>query len=162
MRKGQFAPFLLIISIVMSTLKSIWRDPRIERFALANLTPMDTHSDLRWKTRDLPNISLNGLWYPILIYKVTPDWWNQKYLKWRPKTYYDIKPIVNNDGMIWAIKMGSNRYFCAKHLCYKFIDGIMFDNSDDCVKLGVWFRECDPLNNQDHIPYQGTFSYHDA
>lgn len=143
----------------MSTLKSIWRDPRIERFALDNLTPMDTHGDLRWKTRDLPNISLNGLWYPVLIYKVTPDWWSQKYLKWRPKSYYDIKPIVNHDGMIWAIKMGSNRYFCAKHLCYRFIDGIMFDHSDDCVKLGVWFRECDPLNNQEHKPYQGIFSY---
>lgn len=146
----------------MSTLKSIWRDPRIEKFSLDTLTPMDTHGDHRWKTRDLPSISLNGLWYPILLYKVTPEWWYQKYLKWRPKTYYDITPKVNQDGMIWAIKMGSNRYFCAKHLCYKAIDGIMFDNSDDCVKMGAWFRECDPLNKENHIVYQGKFSYHDS
>lgn len=146
----------------MSTLKAIWKDTRIEPFLLEKLTPMDTHNDFRWKTRDLPSISLNGLWYPILLYKVTPEWWNLKYLKWRPKTYYDIIPKVNDDGMIWAIKMGSNRYFCAKHLQYDSIDSIMFDNSDDCVKLGVWYRECDPLNNKNHPPFQGKFSYHDV
>mgnify|MGYP002636391845 CR=1 FL=1 len=141
-------------------LKCQWQDPRIDKFELSKLTPMDGHDDGRWEWRDLPRIREQGLWYPILLYKVTPEWWHTKYIKWRPKiqTPYE-DPIVNEDGMIWAVKMGSNRYLCARYLGYQFIDCIMFEDSNDCVKLGVWLRECDPLNNKDAEPYQGKFSY---
>lgn len=140
-------------------LQSKWRDPRIKPFLLSKLTPMDLHNDERWLTRDLPRIERNGLWYPIMLYKVTPDWWNTKFVSWRPKGCYYIDPIVNEDEMIWAIKMGSNRYQCAQHLGYESIDAIMFDHSDDCVKLAVWHRDCDPLNNTNAQPYQGLFQY---
>lgn len=140
-------------------LQSIYRDDRIQEFELSKLTPMDLHRDERWKTRDLPRISEHGLWYPIMLYKVTEDWWNNSFSSWRPKGCYYVNPIVNEDDMIWAIKMGSNRFQCARHLGYTSIDAIMFDNSDDCVKLGAWFRDCDPLNNKNARPYQGLYSY---
>jgi hypothetical protein len=143
-------------------LQAKYRDPRIQSYELAKLTPMDLHSDERWKTRDLPSIQLNGLWYPIMLYKVPLDWWNGAFTKWRPKTNRYIDPIVNEDNMIWAIKMGSNRYQCAVHLGYDKIDAIMFNNVNDCVKLAVWFRECDPLNNNNAPPYTGAYGYKDV
>jgi hypothetical protein len=142
-------------------LTSLYRDPRIQEFALSKLTPMDLHLDERWKTRDLPRVAEQGLWYPIMLYKVTPDWWHGPFSRWRPRGCYYVDPVVNEDGMIWAIKMGSNRYQCACHLGYTSIDAIMFDHSDDCVKLGAWFRDCDPLNNSNARPYQGLYAYDD-
>lgn len=140
-------------------LKSQWRDPRIQPYKISQLTPMDLHKDNRWKTRDLPSIQNNGLWYPIMLYPVTLDWWNNSFVRWRPINCFYEDPIVNNDNMIWAIKMGSNRFQCARYLGYEFIDAIMFDNPTDCVKLSVWHRECDPLNNLYAVDYQGTFEY---
>lgn len=134
-------------------------DSRAQPFELAKLTPMDLHLDDRWKTRDLPSIIQHGLWYPIMLYKVTPEWWNGPFTKWRPKSSRYVDPIVNEDGMVWAVKMGSNRYQCAVHLGYNTIDAIMFNHSDDCVKLAVWFRECDPLNNKNALPYTGAYGY---
>ena len=139
-------------------LQSKYRDPRIQPYELAKLTPMDLHSDERWCTRDLPRIVEYGLWYPLALYKVTPAWWHGSFAKWRPKNNRYIEPVVNEDGLIWAIKMGSNRYQCAVHLGYNTIDAIMFDNPNDCIKLTVWFRECDPLNNKD-APYTGAYEY---
>lgn len=143
-------------------LKSKWRDPRIRRYKLSKLTPMDLHDDERWLTRDLPNIEKNGLWYPIMLYRVHPSWWETHYSKWRSKNCFINEPIINADGYIWAVKMGCNRYQCAVHLGYNTIDAIMFDNSDDCVKLAVWHRECDPLNNKNAPPYTGAYGYNNA
>ena len=140
-------------------LQSKWRDPRIQPFLLSKLTPMDLHKDERWLTRDLPRIERDGLWYPIMLYRVTEEWWNGGFKNWRPKSSHYVDPIVNEDGLVWAIKMGSNRYQCAKHLGYESIDAIMFDHSDDCVKLAAWHRDCDPLNNVNAQPYQGLFQY---
>jgi hypothetical protein len=140
-------------------LRSKWQDNRVRSFELSKLTPMDLHSDERWKTRDLTSIRDNGMYYPIMLYKVTLDWWNDTFAGWRPKAQKYVDPIVNEDGMIWVIKMGSNRYQCASHLGYNCIDGIMFDNPNDCVKLAVWFRECDPLNNKNAPPYSGAYGY---
>lgn len=140
-------------------LQSKWRDPRIQPFPLNKLTPMDLHKDNRWKTRDLPRIEKDGLWYPIMLFKVTPDWWINKHTNCQTESVHRIDAVINEDGMVWAIKMGSNRYQCAIHLGYNTIDAIMFDDVNDCVKLAVWYRECDPLNNNDAIPYKGTFSY---
>ena len=140
-------------------LESKYRDPRIEAFELSKLTPMDLHNDARWQTRDLPSILSNGLYYPLMLYKVDPAWWHGPFTRWRPKDQEYVDPIVNEDGMIWAIKMGSNRYQCAAYLGYTSIDAIMFNNSNDCVKLAVWFRECDPLNNSNAPTYTGAFGY---
>lgn len=142
-------------------LKAKYRDKRIRRYKLSTLTPMGLNRDERWRTRDLPSIVEHGLWYPIMIYCVTPKWWNNSFSKWRSDECIYQDPVVNKDGLIWAIKMGSNRYQCAKHLGYTSIDGIMFYNSDECVKLAAWFRDCDPLNNKNPRPYQGLFSYDD-
>jgi hypothetical protein len=120
---------------------------------------MDLHKDERWKTRDLPKIKEHGLWYPIMLYKISPYWWHNTYSRWRPKACEHARPVINEDGMIWAIKMGSNRYQCAVYLGYDTIDAIMFNNSDDCVKLAVWHRECDPLNNKDAPVYSGAYGY---
>lgn len=143
-------------------LKAKWRDKRIRRYKLCKLTPMDLHCDDRWETRDLPSIQKNGLWYPIMLYRIHPEWWIKNFTKWRPTSHSYIDPIINEDGYIWAIKMGSNRYQCAVHLGYDTIDAIMFDNSDDCVKLAVWHRECDPLNNKKAPPYTGAYGYSDV
>lgn len=141
----------------MKTLNCAWQDPRIESFPLSKLTPMDLHNDERWKTRDLPRIKRDGLWYPIMLYKVTLDWWHNKFTKWRPHECHYVDPTVNEDEMIWAIKVGSNRYQVAQHLGYDAISGIMCDHSDDCAKLGIWMRDADPLNT--NIPYTGDWSY---
>lgn len=140
-------------------LSSQWRDPRISPYDLSKLTPMDLHKDERWQTRDLPLIQEKGLWYPIMLYKVSPYMWHNRYSHWWPNGCYKAAPIINDDGMIWAVKMGSNRYQCAVHLGYETIDAIMFDHSDDCVKLAVWHRECDPLNNKNAPAYTGAYGY---
>lgn len=141
----------------VNAMHSTWRDPRIQPYELAKLTPMSLHSDERWKTRDLPRIEKDGLWYPIALYKVTLDWWNTKFVKWRPLSCRYVDPIVNEDGFIWAIKVGSNRYQCAEYLGYSAIDAIMFSHSDDCAKFAIWIQETDPLNTA--APYQGLWSY---
>lgn len=143
----------------MKTLHSIWRDTRIIAAQLSVLTPMDLHNDNRYLTRDLPAIRKHGLWYPLLVYTTTLDWWNNKFSKHRSAQCFYIDPMVNSDGYIWAVKMGSNRYQSARDLGYTAIDIIMCDNADECVKLGKWFAQCDPLNNINSLPYLGLFDY---
>lgn len=55
--------------------------------------------------------------------------------------------------------MGSNRYQCARDLGYDAVDVIICENSDECVKLGKWYAQCDPLNNIDAVEYLGVFDY---
>lgn len=140
-------------------LASKWRDPRIQAYDLQKLNPMCLHEDRRYLTRDVPRIERDGLWYPILLYKVTPQWWTEKFAPWPYSGCNLLPPVINQDGMIWAVKMGSNRWEAAVHLGYETIDAIMFDHSDDCVKLGVWFRDCDPLHNANCPPYTGAWEY---
>lgn len=144
---------------MMNTLHSKWRDPRIEICRLDLLTPMDVHGDDRYLTRDLPRIRSQGLWYPLLVYSVTEHWWHNKYLSWRPKSLKPVIPTVDRDGKILAVKMGSNRYQCARDLGYEAVDIIVCNSSDECVKLGKWYAQCDPLNNINPIEYQGLFDY---
>jgi len=146
---------------MMKTLHSKWRDPRIQIYCLDWLTPMDVHGDDRYLTRDLPRIQSQGLWYPILVYTVTESWWYNKYLQWRPKSLKPVEPKIDKDGNILAIKMGSNRYQCARALGYESMDTIVCENSDECVKLGKWYAQCDPLNNINAVEYQGLFDYTD-
>ncbi len=136
-----------------------FRDPRIQSFRLSLLTPMDLHNDDRWFTRDLPSIEKNGLYYPILLYRETLDWWNTRYKQLYKGLKRHAIPVVNADGMLHLVKMGSNRYQCAVYLGYETIDAIMFNSQNDCIKLGAWFRDCDPLNNKNASPYTGAYGY---
>lgn len=120
---------------------------------------MDLHRDNRYLIRDLPRIKNVGLWYPLLVYRTTTDWWNNKFAKHRSVDCFYLDPVVNSDGCIWAIKMGSNRYQSARDLGYSAIDVIFCDDADECVKLGKWFAQCDPLNNINSLPYLGLYDY---
>jgi len=130
---------------------SIWQDhPSIHSVDLDLLSPMSYHLDDRWRTRDLPRFKNDGLWYPLLYYKVTLDWWTKKFASWfgaNPGWPYINPPRVNSDGFIWALKLGCNRYRVLKYLGYTSTDCICFDNSDDLVKLGFYLRDEDPLHN---------------
>lgn len=143
----------------MNILHSKWKDPRIQSIPLTLLTPMDIHSDNRYLTRDLPRIKSQGLWYPLLVYKVNPNWWNNIFVKHRPAKCLWQDPVVNSDGYIWAVKMGSNRYQCARDLNYDAVDVIICNDANECVKIGKWFAQCDPLNNTNSLPYMDLFDY---
>lgn len=117
---------------------------------LSRLSPMSYHVDDRWRTRDLPRVQQDGLWYPLLYYKVTWDWWTEKFASWFSANSgwpYINPPTVNEDGYIWALKLGCNRYRVLKYMGYTSADAILFDNSNDLVKLGFYLRDKDPLHN---------------
>jgi hypothetical protein len=140
-------------------LSSIWQDDRIRPYKIKKLTPMCIHKDKRFLTRDLPSIQSCGMFYPLLLYKVTEDFWFNKFVGSTKQDCDYLPPVINDDGFIWAVKMGSNRWEVANYLRYDSIDAIMFNNPNDCVKLGVWFRECDPLNNKNAPAYTGAYEY---
>jgi len=75
----------------------------------------------------LPKIQDDGLWYP---------WDNSN------------PPIVNEDSKIWALKMGTNRLTALKFLGYNTCNAIYFKNSNDLIEVSVYFREKDPLHNE--------------
>ena len=139
-------------------LSSRFRDPRIRAFTLRKLTPIYLQPDDRYLWRDLPSIRDRGLDYPILLYKTDPRWWAEKYDAWVHPHVKHSTPIIADDGLVWTIKAGTNRYQAAVDLGYDTIDGIMCDHSDECAKLTMWFKECDPLRNPDR-PYTGAWSY---
>jgi len=142
----------------MKTLNSKWKDSRIIAVSLDKLTPMDLHLDDRYLTRDLPRISTDGLWYPLLVYYADPNWWNNTWSKHRSVSCRYVDPKIE-DGKILAVKMGSNRYQCAVHLGYDFIDVLVCKDANECVKIGKWFAQCDPLNNKSSLPYMGLYDY---
>jgi len=140
----------------MKTLHSQWKNQKVQSVELSKLTPMDIHRDDRYLTRDLPRIQQQGLWYPLLVYYIDPNWWNNVFVKHRSAQCRWDEPTVVDD-KIWAVKMGSNRYQCAKHLGYDAVDVIICEDANCCVKLGKWFAQCDPLNTS--MPYKGLFDY---
>ena len=123
---------------------------------------MDLHSDDRYLTRDLPRIKEQGLWYPILVYPVKPNWWSENYENWRNKDNPHIFEPVVIGNLIFAIKIGNNRYQCAKHLGYDSMDAIFLTTAIECVKLAKWFVQCEPLNNVDAVPYMDLLDYTDV
>lgn len=143
----------------MNILYSKWRDSRITVVELNNLTPMDLHLDDRYLTRDLLSIQTDGLWYPLLVYQVDPTWWHSKWTKHRSADCRYVDPVINADGTIWAVKMGSNRYQCAVALNYSAVEVIICNDANECVKMGKWFAQCDPLNNKYSLPYMDLFDY---
>ena len=143
----------------MKTLHCKWKDNRTISVKLNKLTPMDLHLDNRYLTRDLPRIKNDGLWYPLLVYCADPNWWNKIWVKHRSVQCRYVAPCITEDGSIWAIKMGSNRYQSAVQLGYDVIDIILCKDANECVKLGKWFAQCDPLNNTSSLPYMGLYDY---
>lgn len=140
-------------------LSSQWRDPRIIPARLDDLTPMDLHLDDRYLTRDLPRVRDSGLWYPLMVYRPDPVWWENVWKKTRGDTIHHNEATLHPDGSIWAIKMGCNRWQAAKDLHYTSIDVILCESSDEAVRLGRWYAQCDPLHNPNGLPYQGLFDY---
>lgn len=121
----------------------------IHSVPLLNFSPMTWKDDNRWAWRDLPKIIDNGLWYPLLYYKVTPDWWNTKFASW--KMYKDMwekinPPTICEDGMIWALKMGTNRLQALKFMGYSSVDAVCFKDSNELIKVGQYLRDQDPYN----------------
>jgi len=117
---------------------------------LSNFSPMTWKNDNRWAWRDLPKIMDHGLWYPLLYYKVTPEWWNTKFASWKSgqtESWEKINPpTICDDGMIWALKMGTNRLQALKFMGFSTVDAVCFKDSDELVKVGLMLREKDPYN----------------
>lgn len=138
----------------MKHASSIWQDhPGIHTVELHKLSPMSARKDNRWYWRDLPKMMDDGMWYPLLYYKVTPEWWNTKFKSWfgKSESWPGINPpVVNEDGMIWALKTGSNRLKCLKFMGYTSTDAILFDDVNTLLKLGEQLREKDPLHGGKH------------
>ena len=142
-----------------SNLMSRWRgDARIKAFPISKITPIYLQPDDRYLWRDLPSIKERGMDYPILLYKTSPQWWAEKYDTWINPSVKASMPIIADDGQVWTIKAGTNRFQTARDLGYDSIDGIMCANSDECAKLTMWFKECDPLRNPEKL-YTGAWSY---
>ena len=142
-----------------SNLMSRWRgDARIKAFPISKITPIYLQPDDRYLWRDLPSIKERGMDYPILLYKTAPQWWAEKYDTWINPSVKASMPIIADDGQVWTIKAGTNRFQTARDLGYDSIDGIMCANSDECAKLTMWFKECDPLSNPEKL-YTGAWSY---
>ena len=123
----------------------------IHPVAIGNFSPMTWKNDNRWAWRDLPKIIDNGLWYPLLYYKVSPEWWNTKFASWKSaqtESWEKINPpTVCEDGLIWALKMGTNRLQALKFMGFTSVDAVCFPNSDELVKVGLYLREKDPYND---------------
>lgn len=124
--------------------------PGIHSVDLKKLSPMTWKSDNRWYWRDMPTIIDNGLWYPLLYYKVTPEWWHGGFagVKQYTAMWEHIKsPVVNEDGLIWALKMGTNRLQALKFMGFTSVDAVCFANANDLINAGVHFRDEDPLHH---------------
>ena len=143
-------PFLFTITITMKHFSSQWQDhPGIHSVDVDKLSPMGWHDDNRWYWRDLPRIVEHGLWYPILYYKCTPEWWNDSFFKRKgaqPMWPHINPPIVNEDGMIWGVYMGTNRLTCVKFMSYTSVDCIECKGQAQLIELGTYLRDKDPLN----------------
>ena len=123
----------------------------IHSVELNKLSPMTWKDDQRWYWRDMPRIIDNGLWYPLLYYKVTPMWWNGGFEEQKgayPSWEKINPPTVCEDGMIWALKMGTHRLQALKFMGYTSVDAICFDNSNDLIQVGLMLRNKDPLNDK--------------
>jgi hypothetical protein len=123
---------------------STYQSPQVHKVLLKDLQPMVYHMDHRWKTRDLPSIKKWGLWLPLLYYKVTLEWWNTNYFS--NKGAYDYwelinPPVVNEDNMIWAVKIGSNRLQSLRHLLYTSVDAIVFEDANSLIKYHNKLKE---------------------
>ena len=81
----------------------------------------------------------------LLYYKVS-EWWNTKFQVGNQHrlNHGKINPTVCEDGLIWALKMGTNRLQALKFMGYTSVDAVCFPNSNELVKVGLYPREKDP------------------
>ena len=132
--------------------QSLYRDSRIQEVELAKLSSLFAHSNERFMWKVLPTMRDQGMYYPLAVCKIDEKLFNNQYTG-------NIQPniVVNEDGLIWAIKMGSNRYDAALHLGYKSIDIIIYPTLNDCVTWDRYFQYENPLFNKNPAPYEGKF-----
>jgi hypothetical protein len=130
---------------------SIWQDhDDIHSVELRKLSAMSWHDDNRWYWRDLPRIMDYGLWYPVLYFKITTEFWNTSFKKRKgdqPMWPYINPPKVNDDDMIWGVYMGTNRLTCLRFMSYTSVDAIECKDQASLIKLGIYLRDEDPLHN---------------
>lgn len=91
----------------------------------------------------------DGLWYPILYYKCTLDWWNTSYKSRKgnqPMWDHINPPVVNEDGMIWGVYMGTNRLQCLRFMGYTSVDCVECKGQAQLIELGLHLRNEDPLH----------------
>ena len=127
---------------------SLWQDtPGIHPVELYKLSPMAWHDDLRWFWRDLPRIIDQGLWYPVLYFKLTPEYWNTNFWSRKgnmPMWEHINPPVVNEDGLIWGLYMVTNRLTCLNFMSYNTVDAIECKDQSDLIKLGMHLRDDNP------------------
>ena len=88
-------------------LRSIYRDNRIVHIELSKLSPMDLHRDQRYLTKVVPTMQTQGLLYPLSCVKFTPAQWDRQMRNHNEAhRLYQRQGIVNDDGFVWAVKMG--------------------------------------------------------
>ena len=134
--------------------QSIYRDSRIQTVPLSKLSPMTLHKDGREQWKTLPTMKEQGMWYPIHVCKVDERLWVAQAISGISR-----KPIINEDGMIWGVKMGCNRFVTAEMLNYTTIDCIIHPTLDLCVQWARYFQHVDPLHNDNPEPFEGKFTY---
>jgi len=131
-----------------NTLQCLYREhPDIKPVHLGKLSLSSYHMDHRWQWRDLPSIKMDGMKYPILYDRVTPEWWENTFTGcFSYKDDWDIinPPNIHIDGYIYLVRIGNNRVKVAEHLCYDHIDGIYFPVLKDLIEYNQ-FLKTDPL-----------------
>lgn len=138
--------------------QSIYRDSRIKAVPMNKLSPMSTHGDGREQWKTLPTMKSEGMYYPIHVCKVDEKLWYNQVMRIAPELQaLQRQPIVNEDGLIWGVKMGCNRFLTAEMLEYDSIDCIIHPTLDLCVQWARYFQHIDPLHNDNPEPFQGKF-----
>jgi len=136
----------------MKTLHCLYRDhPDIQPVPLSQVSLSSFHTDGRWEWRDLPRIEKDGMWYPVLYDRVTPEWWDNTFTGcFSYKDDWDIinPPTIHSDGFIYLIRIGNNRIKVAEHLGYDSIDGIYFPILKALIQFNQFLKRDDPIKNQ--------------
>lgn len=132
--------------------KSLWQDVTgIHSVELNKLSPMNYHFDNRWYWRDLPRIIDDGLWYPLLYFKLTLDFWNNNFRSRKGGTRVWDKinpPTVNEDNMIWGVYQGTNRLKCLSFMGYDSVDCLVFKGQKELIEYALYIRDKDPLHGK--------------
>jgi len=139
----------------MSHSSSTWQDhPGIHRVDLNKLSPMSDRKDVPWFWCDFPKIMDDGMSYPLLYYKVSPQWWNTKFKGYFGSSHWiwhNINPpAICEDGLIWALRRGSSKLKCLKFMGYTSADAILFDNVDKLLELDRQFKKTATLHGGKH------------
>ena len=122
----------------MKTLHCLYQHLDIKPVPLSQVSLASYHMDERWKHRDLPSITNDGMWYPVLYDRVTPEWWDNTFtgcFSYREDWKFINPPTIHSDGFIYLIRIGNNRIQVAEHLEYDAIDGIYFPILKDLIEF---------------------------